>query len=78
MSNAESDRAKKRLKVFSGMGLSTNQRQLAKALSVLHALPQEDQRKFLEQRDGSSQQVLMSSGLNVAANWSWRSGPTHT
>ena len=47
MSNAASDRAKKRLKVFSGIGLSTNQRQLAKALSVLHTLPQEDQEEVL-------------------------------
>ena len=42
MSSEASDRAKKRLKAFSGIGLGTNQRKLAKALDVLHNLPEED------------------------------------
>ena len=38
----ESTPAEKRLKAFSGIGLGTNQRQLAKALETLSALPIED------------------------------------
>ena len=47
MSSEASDRAKKRLKAFSGIGLGTNQRKLAKALDVLHNLPQEDVEEIL-------------------------------
>ena len=47
MSSEASERAKKRLKAFSGIGLSTNQRQLAKALHVLHNLPEEDVEEVL-------------------------------
>ena len=47
MSSEASDRAQKRLKTFSGIGLSTNHRQLARALDVLHNLPEEDVEEIL-------------------------------
>ena len=38
----DSTPAEKRLKVLSGLGLSTNQRQLSRALEALNTLPIED------------------------------------
>ena len=76
----DSTPAEKRLKVLSGLGLSTNQRQLSRALEALNTLPIEDAVEVLgakrwqlrEAVDSLWSQCSCEVDLEIAADKFWQ------